>query len=108
LRKRGYHVTGAGSLGAAVESATTEEFDLLICDLRLPDGSGLDLMRRLNGRGGVKGIAMSGNGLEEDPRKSRDAGFSAHLIKPVDFSRLDATIQRVASELVPETQRLGT
>ena len=63
-------------------------------DIELPDGLGLTLMRELRGRDGLRGIAMSGFGAEEDLELSREAGFLDHLIKPIEPPRLDAAIRR--------------
>jgi PAS domain S-box-containing protein len=74
-----------------------EDVDVLISDIRLPDGNGLDLMRRLRSRKSIQGIALSGFGTEQDHRRSREAGFSMHLTKPVDFNRLLEAIEQVAT-----------
>ena len=94
LRALGHEVTVAGSVGTALGAAEAVEgrFDLVVSDLGLPDGSGLDLMRELSGRYGLKGIALSGYGMEEDVLRSRDAGFLKHLTKPVDLQALKAAI----------------
>ena len=61
----------------------------LLSDLGLPDGSGLDLIREIRARCGpeVKAICLSGYGMEEDMRQSREAGFLAHLTKPVSLGQ---------------------
>ena len=65
--------------------------------LILPDGSGLELMRRAVAlRGAVPAIALTGYGMEEDIRRSREAGYTAHLTKPIDFAKLEAMIRQVA------------
>lgn len=94
LHARGYRVRIADSVATAV-AASAEPFDLLICDIGLPDGSGLELMRRLKVTAPVRGIALSGFGMEEDLRKSEEAGFAAHLTKPVDLAQLESTISRL-------------
>ena len=69
---------------------TASAFDLLISDIGLPDGSGLDLMRPAPApSSAVTGIALSGFGMEDDLRKSREAGFDAHLTKPINFQTLE-------------------
>src|SRR5262249_14958938 len=98
LRARGHHVVTAARASEGFEATLTESFDLLISDIGLPDGSGLDLMRKAQALGVPAGIALSGFGMATDLRKSEEAGFSAHLIKPVDFATLEAAIRRVASE----------
>ncbi|HEV3163066.1 MAG TPA: PAS domain S-box protein, partial [Isosphaeraceae bacterium] len=95
LRQRGHHVLTANCLEAALKVAEHEEFDLVVSDIGLPDGSGLDLMRQLRAHCAVKGIALSGYGREDDIRKSQEAGFTAHLTKPIDARKLDDMIQRV-------------
>lgn len=97
LGASGYVVTVATSVGAALEEAARQGFDLLVSDIGLPDATGYELMRRLRERGDMpRGIAMSGYGMEEDVRRSFDAGFNEHLVKPVDVSSLEAAIRRLA------------
>ncbi len=101
LRKRGHEVVTADCIAAARAAANGAEarFDLLLSDVELPDGNGLQLMRELGGRGGWLGIAMSGFGTEEDLQLSREAGFLDHLTKPIDLNRLDAAIRRATGPL---------
>ncbi len=96
LSVRGHQVTVARSLAEARAAAAASPFDLLVSDLGLPDGSGHELMRELSARYGLRGIALSGYGMEEDLRKSREAGFKRHLIKPVSPQALESAIQQVA------------
>jgi PAS domain S-box-containing protein len=97
LGRLGYQVRTAGTVRAAVEAMQSEPADLVISDLGLPDGHGHDLMRRLIvDHEGVKGIALSGYGTEEDLRKSREAGFVSHLTKPTDFNHLVDTIRELS------------
>ncbi len=97
LEQKGYSVITAGSIGEALQVAASQQFDLLISDIGLPDGSGTELMRRLSSERPVKGIAMSGFGMEDDIRRSLDAGFQRHLIKPVDFRQLHAAVTQLTS-----------
>jgi CheY-like chemotaxis protein/anti-sigma regulatory factor (Ser/Thr protein kinase) len=94
LRRRGYHVQPAHSVQAALEAAAHEQFDVLVSDIGLPDGSGIDLMEKLKNDHPIFGIALTGFGMEDDLRKSHDVGFNHHLVKPVDLNRLDALIQQ--------------
>ncbi|MDQ6859974.1 MAG: response regulator, partial [Verrucomicrobiota bacterium] len=95
LRRRGYDVRPAHNIARAVEVAAEHQFDVLVSDIGLPDGSGVDLMQKLSANGPIFGIALTGFGMEEDIRRSHDGGFDHHLIKPVDLNRLDAIIQQV-------------
>ncbi len=101
LRRRGYDVTLAHSVSEALARAEEKTFDLLISDIGLPDASGFDLMRQLRARGGPPGIALSGFGMESDLEKSAQAGFSEHLIKPVNFARLDAAMRNLLTTAPP-------
>lgn len=100
LRGQGHQVAVAGSvaqgLAAAEARGGAEGIDLLLSDLGLPDGSGHDLMRELGRRYGIRGIALSGYGMEEDIRRSMDAGFEKHLTKPVSLQALRSVLQEVA------------
>jgi signal transduction histidine kinase/DNA-binding response OmpR family regulator len=102
LRRRGYHVEPAHSVKAALAAAAQQRFDVLVSDIGLPDGSGIDLMEKLKAGQPIFGIALTGFGMEDDLRKSHDVGFNHHLVKPVDLNRLDALIQQAdpASEEV--------
>jgi CheY-like chemotaxis protein len=96
LGASGHQVETAGSVEAALRALENEPVDLLISDVGLPDGSGLDLMREVSTRYGLKGIALSGFGTEEDVQRSLAAGFVAHLTKPVPMSNLHSAIARAA------------
>lgn len=91
LTRDGYDVTVADSIQAALQVAR-DTFDLVLSDVGLPDGTGLDLIRALRKSGSVKGIALSGYGTEEHVRASKEAGFDAHLTKPVNFDELRQAI----------------
>jgi len=96
LRRRGYHVRSALTFQSALELSAKEKFDVLISDLGLPDGSGLDLIQKLASKPPL-GIALTGFGMEQDIRRSRDVGFQHHLVKPIDLNKLDALIQESAA-----------
>jgi PAS domain S-box-containing protein len=92
-----YEVSVARTMQEAIEVADHGLFDLLISDIRLPDGNGLDLMRRLRSNRPIRGIAISGFGTEQDLRRSREAGYETHLTKPVDFNVLLGAIERIGA-----------
>jgi PAS domain S-box-containing protein len=92
-----YTVKTASSVATALQLAATERFDVVVSDLGLPDGTGYDLMKQLRDRHGIKGIALSGYGMGQDQRRSREVGFLDHVVKPVNVSQLVAVIQRIAS-----------
>ena len=96
LRKQGHDVVTAGTVEAALRCAAQGRFDLVISDIGLPDGNGVDLMVQLTREYGLRGIALSGYGMEADFARTKDAGFLAHLIKPVDFERLNRVLEQAA------------
>jgi CheY-like chemotaxis protein len=96
LGKRGHKVYTAHNLASALRLSAEAEVELLISDIELPDGSGLELLSRLRLQRPVVGIALSGFGSAEDIDKSLSVGFAEHLTKPVDFRRLEEVIQQVA------------
>jgi len=98
LERRGYDITLAHTADQAVEKAKAGDFDLLISDIGLPDRSGYELMRELRASKGLRGIALSGFGMEHDVSKARDAGFAEHLTKPINFERLEEAIQSLIAD----------
>jgi PAS domain S-box-containing protein len=92
LMHRYYEVITAASVAEARSLAQTREFHLLISDIGLPDGNGYDLMLELKKDRPVKGIALTGYGMEQDVARSQDAGFVAHLTKPVGIQSLEVAL----------------
>ena len=97
LIRAGYEVTSADGVRSALDKATKTKFDILVSDLGLPDGHGTDLMRELKTRYQLPGVAFSGFGMQEDVQRSHEAGFSAHLTKPVDFKQLKEAMGQALS-----------
>jgi CheY-like chemotaxis protein len=97
LTRRRWEVLTAATVAEARALASNQVFNLLISDIGLPDGNGYDLMVELRERHGLKGIALSGYGMEEDLARSRQAGFLAHLTKPLSVESLDAALAAVAA-----------
>jgi signal transduction histidine kinase len=94
LVRRGHLVAATHNVRSAMEAAVRNKFDLLISDIALPDGSGLDLMMQLRVISKIPGIAISGFGNNGDIERSLQAGFSEHLIKPIKLENLEAAIER--------------
>jgi signal transduction histidine kinase/ActR/RegA family two-component response regulator len=97
LRNLGHEVTTAHTVAATLEAAQNQQFDLVLSDLGLPDGSGLELMRELGQRYGLRGVAISGYGMEEDLAQTERAGFFAHLTKPVNVHQVQAVLSQFAA-----------
>ena len=97
LSADGHKVETAADVTSALKLAGGQTFDLLLSDLGLPDGTGLDLMRALRAQGStLPGIALSGYGQEQDIVQSRGAGFAAHLVKPVDLPQLEKVMAAIS------------
>lgn len=90
-----HHVVSAGSAKEALQLAASHHFDLVISDIGLPDQSGLELMQKLKDEFALKGIALSGYGMDEDISKGKNAGFEHYLTKPVRFAKLKQIILEV-------------
>jgi CheY-like chemotaxis protein len=103
LGRAGYDVMHAASVAESQAIAAREMrgagITLVVSDLGLPDGSGVDLMRELADRYDLVGIALSGFGMESDRERSKAAGFSRHLTKPVDANILRGTIAELIREI---------
>jgi signal transduction histidine kinase/response regulator RpfG family c-di-GMP phosphodiesterase len=100
LERKGYRVEYVRSCEEAVARWKDGRFNLLISDLGLPDGTGAELLTKLRGISpDVPAVCMSGYGMEADITRSREAGFRAHLIKPVRFESLEAAIRKTTDEL---------
>jgi CheY-like chemotaxis protein len=98
LRRLGYEVLAAENMTNALQIAEEQPFDILLSDIGLPDGSGLELLKRIRQTRDVPALALSGFGMDEDVERSRDAGFSDHLIKPVSIDRLQAAIAQLEEQ----------
>jgi PAS domain S-box-containing protein len=92
LKRRHYDVRVAGTIAEALAVAEKEKIDVVISDIGLPDGSGFDLMAQLKWQFGLKGIALTGYGMENDLIRSGEAGFVAHLTKPIRMQSLDEAL----------------
>ncbi len=97
LKSFGHQVTQAGTVRDAVKTASSSTFDLILSDIGLPDGTGLDLIREVRKHSSVPAIALTGYGMEEDITRTHDAGFTAHLTKPVNLAMLEQVIHEVTS-----------
>jgi PAS domain S-box-containing protein len=96
LEMRGHEVVLARSVAEAVALAD-DTFDVVVSDIGLPDGTGIDVMTNLRERLPIRGIALSGYGTVADVRRSLDAGFERHMTKPVDPEDLLAVIEPLAN-----------
>jgi CheY-like chemotaxis protein len=83
-------------MAIALDLAQRESFDVILSDIGLPDGTGIDLIRALRRHSQIPAIALTGFGMEDDISRCVEAGFTTHLTKPVNFQRLELTLRRTA------------
>lgn len=100
LQRLGQHVRVVGSVKDAKEALREAHFDAMLCDLGLPDGSGIDVMeaaRELQPR--LYSVALSGYGTDEDLHRTRQAGFVQHLVKPIRLAQLQEFVTTACAQL---------
>lgn len=96
LNLSGHRVTTATSLASARSAAEAESFEVVISDLGLPDGSGLELIQQLLARNpGTKGIALTGSADHASAEECLRAGFLKHITKPVDIAALEKVLEQI-------------
>lgn len=101
LESMGLVVSTALDGESALQIAKERSFDLLVSDLGLPDMTGYELVQRIHEIQKLPAIAQSGYGMPADIEKSRNAGFDAHLIKPVAIPTLIETIRNILATSPP-------
>ena len=92
----GHDISVADCTQSAKEIVDTKMFDVVLSDIGLPDGSGYDVITHAKQKQPIKGVALTGFGMDEDIRRSREAGFDFHLTKPVDFAELRTVLGQLA------------
>ena len=94
LSKDGHEVYDTSTGAVAFEKAQRQQFDLLICDIGLPDTTGWDLFEKLAiHQPHIRAIALSGYAFPTDIERSIKAGFAVHLKKPAEWSTIKSAIQ---------------
>jgi CheY-like chemotaxis protein len=97
LSHLGHEILVADCMQSALEIVQSKEFDVVLCDIGLPDGSGYDVISQAKRKQPVKGVALTGFDRDEDIRRGKEAGFDFHLTKPVDFHELRTVLGQIAS-----------
>jgi len=93
----GYQVSIASTLEEALNTIKSERFDAILSDIGLPDGTGYDLISEAKRTQQVKAVALTGYGMSNDVRRSKEAGFDFHLTKPVDIAELRSVLRRLSA-----------
>lgn len=99
----GHEVRTASTIVEAVSVAQEFNPEVLISDIGLPDGTGIDLLGKLLPTHQIIAVAMSGYGMEADLEQTRHAGFKEHLIKPVSAERLKECLDQLLAGNFPNS-----
>jgi DNA-binding NtrC family response regulator len=94
LRKTGYNVTVASRMAEAKQALSQRSFDVLICDIQLPDGKGTSLLRDARTQyPQIAAIVVSGHEDPENRSEAVAAGFAEFFVKPIDFPTVCQTLR---------------
>lgn len=94
LTHLGHNVVTADNVEAAIETMGANNIDVVLCDIGLPDGSGYEVAAQARINGGIKAIALTGFGTEQDVQRSKEAGFDFHMVKPINFQELQSVLDQ--------------
>lgn len=97
LHHFGHEISLADGVQSALEIVESKEFDVVLSDIGLQDGTGYEVIAQAKRKQPVKGVALTGLGKKEDIRRSKEAGFDFHLSKPVDFNELRTVLAQIGS-----------
>jgi CheY-like chemotaxis protein len=98
LEREGREVRAAGSLAAAERALAEEEPAMIVLDMNLPDGSGLELTRRLKSEprtASIPIVACTAAVMQSDEERALEAGCDAFVAKPIDTQRFSAIISSI-------------
>lgn len=90
----GHDVVTADNVEGAMARMASNNIDAVLCDIGLPDGSGYEVAAQARANGGMKTIALTGFGTEQDVQRSKEAGFDFHLVKPINFQELQKILDQ--------------
>ena len=93
----GHRVVTTGTVATAKQIVGSDQIDVLLCDIGLPDGSGYEVAAQARAKRRIKAIALTGFGTEKDVLRSKEAGFDFHLVKPVNFQELQSVLDQLAA-----------
>jgi PAS domain S-box-containing protein len=98
LRDKGYLVETCATVAEALKASEAQRFNLVLSDIGLPDGTGIDLIKQIRQHSSIPAIALTGFGMDQDIHRYKEAGFDAHLTKPVNFQKLEMIINQFFSD----------
>jgi PAS domain S-box-containing protein len=98
LRQMGHEVEACSTVATACQKLQERQFDVILTDIGLPDGSGIDFIKAARGICQTPAVALTGYGTAEDIDKCLQAGFEEHLTKPIDIDRLQKALSRILAK----------
>jgi PAS domain S-box-containing protein len=93
----GHQISVADNTQSALEIVRSQQFDVVLSDIGLPDGSGYEVITQAKRKQPIKAVAITGFGTDEDVRRGKEAGFDFHLVKPIDFHELRSVLDQVGA-----------
>src|SRR5215510_6699257 len=90
----GHNVVTADNVEGAMNRMGSNNIDVVLCDIGLPDGSGYEVAAQARAKGHIKAIALTGFGTDQDVQRSKEAGFDFHLVKPINFQELQSALDQ--------------
>lgn len=97
LNHFGHNISTADDAHSALDMINSREFDVVLCDIALPDGNGYDIIAEAKRKRAVKAVALSAFAARDDIERGEKAGFDFHLAKPVDFHELRSVLGQIAA-----------
>jgi CheY-like chemotaxis protein len=97
LNHFGHEISTAASALSALQMIESKAFDVVLCDIGLPDGNGYDVVTQAKRKRALKAVALSGFAASDDIERGKKAGFDFHLAKPVDFHELRNVLGQIAA-----------
>jgi len=101
LQELGHTVVTARTLAEARVALAASQYEVLLSDIGLPDGTGWELLERERPARPLFAIAMSGFGMNADNGRSRAVGYRHHLVKPFKLAELDKLLNEAAKQVAP-------
>ena len=101
LRQMGHEVERCSTVATACQKLHDSQFDVLLSDIGLPDGTGIDFIKAAREICQTPAVALTGYGMAEDVERCLQAGFDEHLTKPIDIERLQNTLSRISAKSAP-------
>jgi len=93
----GHQISVADNTQSALAIVQSQQFDVVLSDIGLPDGTGYDVISQVKRKQPIKAVAITGFGTDEDVRRGKQAGFDFHLVKPIDFHELRTVLDQVSA-----------